>query len=108
MQQCLRILTVVAALTMFCFCLAVSVQANSENTVTVKGTVYSVDSNDKGETTKVLILTVDGDELLVDQAGKGNELLKIVEQNVKVTGAVTLDKQGKKTISVSAYEIMFN
>jgi hypothetical protein len=108
MQKCIKVVISAAMLATLCLCLAVFAAAYEENTTAVKGTVYSAESNDKGESIKVLILTVAGDELLVDQTAKGNELLKLVEQNVKVTGAVLTDKQGRKTISVSAYEILFN
>jgi hypothetical protein len=80
----------------------------SENEVTVKASVYGAAWNEKGEVTAVSLLTTDGDELFVVRNATGDELLKIIEQNVKVTGAVLVDKQGKKNITIYKYEISFN
>jgi hypothetical protein len=80
----------------------------SENEVTVKASVYGAAWNEKGEVTAVSLLTTDGDELFVVRNATGDELLKIIEQNVKVTGAVLVDKQGKKNITIYKYEISYN
>ncbi|MCX5816002.1 MAG: hypothetical protein NTX75_07115 [Proteobacteria bacterium] len=80
----------------------------SENEITVKGSVYGSAWDDKGAATAVSILTIEGDELFVVHTPVGDELLKLVEQNVKVTGAVLLDKAGKKNFTVYKYEVLFN
>ena len=80
----------------------------SENDITVKATVYGATWNEKGEVTDVSLLTVDGDELFVVHTAAGDELLKQVEQNIKANGAVLIDKQGRKNITVYKYEILYN
>jgi hypothetical protein len=90
------------------FSLLTIVQGYSENEITVKATVYDVGWNAKGELTDVSLLTTDGDELYVVHNPLGDELLKILEQNVKATGAVLIDKQGRKSITIYKYEILYN
>jgi hypothetical protein len=80
----------------------------SENDITVKATVYGATWNDKGEVTGVSLLTVEGDELFVVHNALGDELLKQVDQNIKANGAVLVDKQGRKNMTIYKYEIMFN
>ncbi len=95
-----------------CACMLLSLFAiaygYSENDITVKATVYGAAWNEKGEVTGVSLLTVDGDELFVVHNPVGDELLKQIEQNVKVNGAVLVDKQGRKNITIYKYEIMYN
>jgi len=80
----------------------------SENDITVKATVYGAAWNEKGEVTSVSLLTVEGDELFVVHTPVGDELLKLVEQNVKANGAVLVGKDGRKDITVYKYEILYN
>jgi len=80
----------------------------SENTITIKATVYDAAWNAKGEVTDVSLLTTDGDELFVVHNAIGDELLKIVGQNISVNGAVLVDKQGRKNVTVYKYEISYN
>jgi hypothetical protein len=82
--------------------------AYSENDITVKATVYGAAWNEKGEVTGVSLLTMEGDELFVAHSAVGDELLKQVEQNIKANGAVLVDKQGRKSITIYKYEIMYN
>lgn len=102
----------VSILIVLCVCMLLSlfttVYGYSENDITVKATVYGAAWNDKGEVTGVSLLTVDGDELFVAKNAVGDELLKQVEQNVKVNGAVLVDKQGRKNITIYKYEILYN
>jgi len=84
------------------------VAAYSENEITIKGSVYGTEWNDKGEVTAVSIVTTEGDELFVTHDAKGDELLKLVEQNVLVTGAVLLDDKGKKNFTIYKYEVSYN
>jgi len=90
------------------FCLLTIAYGYSENDITVKATVYGAAWNEKGEVTSVSLLTTDGDELFVVHNAIGDELLKIVEQNIKANGAVLVDKQGRKNITVYKYEISYN
>jgi len=80
----------------------------SENEITVKGSVYETEWNDKGVVTAVSILTIDGDELFVVHTPVGDELLKLVEQNMRATGAVLVDKKGRKNFTVYKYEVVHN
>jgi hypothetical protein len=80
----------------------------SENEITGKAFVYGTAWNMKGEVTGILLLTTDGDELFVVHNAFGDELLKLVEQNVKVSGAVLVDQQGRNSITVYKYEISYN
>jgi len=80
----------------------------SENEITVKASVYGTAWNAKGEVTDVSLITTDGDELFVVHNPVGDELLKLVEQNVTVTGAVLVDKTGRKNITIYKYQIAYN
>ena len=82
--------------------------AYSENEITVKGSVYGTEWNDKGAATAVSIITTEGDELFVVHSAKGDELLKLIEQNVLASGAVLLDQKGRKNFTVYKYEISYN
>lgn len=90
------------------FILAGVAAGYSENEITVKGSVYGVAWDEKGTVTAVSILTPEGDELFVVRNPVGDELLKLVEQNIKVTGAVLIDESGKKNFTVYKYEIAYN
>ena len=72
--------------------------------VSITGTVYAEDWDNKDNVTEVVIETDDGDLYYVSNDGRGKELLKLVEKNVKVTGVVE-DTGGEKIIRVMAYEI---
>jgi len=76
--------------------------------LTVKGAIYGAQWDDKGNVLSVSILTTEGDELFVEHTSMGDELLKLVEQNIKVTGTVQPEKDGKKLFTVTKYEIAFN
>ena len=80
----------------------------SENEITVKGSVYGVAWDEKGTVTAVSIITTEGDELFVVRNPIGDELLKLVEQNVKATGAVLIDKNGRKNFTIYKYEVVYN
>jgi hypothetical protein len=84
------------------------VGAYSENEITVKGSVYGTEWNNNGEVTAVSIVTTEGDELFVTHNTKGDELLKLVEQNVLATGAVLLDEKGKKHFTIYKCEVSYN
>jgi len=101
--------TIGALLTLLAVVLiAYTAGAYSETVITVKGTVYGERWTDKGEVAQVSILTVDGDELLVNDSIAGKGLFKVVDQNVKVTGAVLIDAEGKKRITVHDFEVVQN
>ena len=72
--------------------------------VSITGTVYADDWDDKGNVTVVVIETADGELYYVSDYAKGKELLKLVDKNVKATGVVD-DSSGEKIIMVMAYEV---
>ncbi len=80
----------------------------SENEITVRGSVYGAAWDEKGTVTAVSILTTEGDDLFIVRNPVGDELLKLVEQNVKATGAVLIDNTGKKNFTVYKYEVVYN
>jgi hypothetical protein len=103
-----KTLLVMAICILILFSIGNVVYGYSENEITVKGSVYETEWNDKGVVTAVSILTIEGDELFVVHTPVGDELLKLVEQNVKATGAVLIDETVKKNFRVYKYEVLYN
>ena len=95
----LRVLCVFAIVTLLG---AVPLFAATEE-VEIVGTVFGTawDANDNA--TAVVIATDDGEEIAVSNSGKGLELLKLEDKNVKVLGFIAEDEEGKKTIRVTRY-----
>ena len=95
----LRVLCVFAIVTLLG---AVPLFAATEE-VEIVGTVFRTawDANDYA--TEVVIATYDGEEIVVSNSGKGLELLKLEDKNVKVLGFIAEDEEGKKTIRVTRY-----
>ena len=95
----LRVLCVLAIVTSLG---AVPLLAATEE-VEIIGTVFGIawDANDNA--TAVIIATEDGEEIAVSNSGKGTDLLKLEEKNVKASGFIALDEQGMKTITVNKY-----
>lgn len=73
--------------------------------VSITGTVYADEWDDKDNLIAVVIETADGDVYNVSDHGKGKELLKLVDKNVRATGTVE-ETDGEKIITVMAYEVM--
>jgi hypothetical protein len=86
--------------------LALMGEALAADRVTIIGTVYEDDWDDNDNPTAVVIETREGEEYLVAAGGKGMELVKLGDQDVKATGTVTEDAEGFKTITVTEYEIV--
>ncbi|MGA8753812.1 hypothetical protein [Candidatus Deferrimicrobium sp.] len=101
-------LSVFVVCTLLLFGLAGMAWGYDENVVTFKAAVYPAGSDEKGNVTDASLLTVDGTEIFVVHNAVGDELLKLVEKNINVTGAILIDKDGKKRITVYKYEIAFN
>ncbi len=74
--------------------------------VSITGTVFADDWDDKDNVIAVVIETADGETYNVSDDAKGKELFKLVDKNVKVTGTVVEDIDGEKVITVMAYEVM--
>lgn len=71
--------------------------------VEIIGTVFGTAWDASDNATAVVIATYDGEEITVSNSGKGTELLKLEDKNVKVAGFVAEDEEGKKTITVTRY-----
>jgi hypothetical protein len=95
----LRVICIFASVTLLA---AVPLFAATEE-VEIIGTVFGTawDANDNA--TAVVIATDDGEEIVVSNSGKGMELLKLEEKNVKASGFIAEDEEGKKTITVTRY-----
>jgi hypothetical protein len=88
--------------------LLVLAEGGPDKEATVKASVYATAWNDKGEVSEVSLITEVGDELFVVHNAVGDELMKLVEQNVRVTGVVAANSTQRKLITVSKYEIAYN
>ena len=95
----LRVLCVLASVTLLG---AVPLFAATEE-VEIIGTVFGTAWDNNDNATAVVIATEDGEEIAVSSSGKGMELLKLEEKNVKASGFVALDAEGKKTITINQY-----
>ena len=95
----LRVLCVLAIVTS----LAATPLFAATEEVEIIGTVFGTawDANDNA--TAVIIATEDGEEIAVSNSGKGTDLLKLEEKNVKASGFIALDEQGMKTITVTRF-----
>ncbi len=75
-------------------------------TVTITGTVYEDQWDENDNPIAVVIDANDGEEYKISSEGKGRELLKLDNQELKATGVVVEDGEGQKTIKVTEYEIV--
>ena len=71
----------------------------------IAGTVFASEWDANDNVTAVVIATEEGEEIAVSNSGKGMELLKHEEKNVKATGSVVTDEEGRKTITITKYTI---
>ena len=71
--------------------------------VEIAGTVFASEWDAKNNVTAVVIATEEGEEIAVSPSGKGTELLKLEEKNVKATGSIVTDQEGRKTINITKY-----
>jgi phage FluMu protein gp41 len=71
--------------------------------VEVAGTVFASEWDANDNVTAVVIATEEGEEIAVSPSGKGMELLKLEERNVKATGSIVTDQEGRKTINITKY-----
>lgn len=81
------------------------VGAFAADEVTIKGTVFAVDNDDKGKTTEVSVLDAAGEEYFVVHDEVGDKLLNLVDKNVTVKGITNVDKDNKKRIKVKSFEL---
>ncbi len=73
--------------------------------VEISGTVFASEWDANDNVTAVVIATEEGEEIAVVNSGKGMELLKLEEKNVRATGSIVMDEEGRKTINVTKYTI---
>jgi hypothetical protein len=73
--------------------------------VEIAGTVFASEWDANDNVTAVVIATEEGEEIAVSPSGKGKELLKLEERNVKATGSIVTDQEGRKTINITKYMI---
>ena len=85
---------------------ALPASSYEENVVTFKGTVFAVDSDSNGNVIAVSILDVTGEEYFVIRDEIGDKLLKLVDKNLKATGVLYKDEDGKKRIKVLKFDIV--
>jgi hypothetical protein len=79
--------------------------AYDENVVDIKGTVFAVDNDATGKVTAVSILDAAGEEYFVVHDTVGDQLLKLVDKNVKATGVINVGADGKKNMKVHKFEL---
>lgn len=79
--------------------------AYDENVVDVKGTVFAVDNDANGNVTAVSVLDAAGEEFFVVHDKVGDQLLKLVDKNVKATGVINVGTDGKKNMKVHKFEL---
>jgi len=84
---------------------ALPVGAYDENVVEVKGTVFAVDNDANGNVTAVSVLDAAGEEYFVVRDKIGDQLLKLVDKNVKVTCVINVGADGKKNMTVKKFEL---
>ena len=83
---------------------ALPAAAYDENVVDIKGTVFAVDEDAKG-VTAVSILDAAGEEFFVVHDAVGDQLLKLVDKNVKATGVINVGADGKKKMKIHKFEL---
>ena len=71
--------------------------------VEISGTIFASEWDANDNVTAVVIATEEGEEIAVAPSGKGMELLKLEEKNVKATGSIVTDQEGRKTINITKY-----
>ena len=70
---------------------------------TVRGIVIPVDWDEEGNALAVAILGAGEEEHFVEQDEEGKKLLKLMQQEVEVSGTVREAIQGHRTITVKGY-----
>ena len=71
--------------------------------VEISGTIFASEWDANDNVTAVVIATEEGEEIAVAPSGKGMELLKFEEKNVRATGSIVTDQEGRKTIKITKY-----
>ena len=74
--------------------------------VTITGTVYASTWDENENVTAANIMAWGGEEYVIVNNATGQELFKLDSKDVKAFGVVGKDSEGRKTITVTKYEIM--
>ena len=69
--------------------------------VEIAGTIFASEWDANDNVTAVVIATEEGEEIAVSNSGMGRELLNLEEKNVKATGSMVTDEEGRKTITIT-------
>jgi len=99
-----RLLTVLLAAGLV-LAMTLPAAAYDENVVDVKGTVFAVDDDGNGNVTAVSVLDAAGEEYFVVHDPIGDQLLKLVDKNVKATGVINVGTDGKKNMKIYKFEL---
>ena len=73
---------------------------------TLRGLIVPANWDERGNIIAAAISTYSEEDYLIDQNPWGDELLAFVRQKAKVSGVVRQAKDGKKVVTVKAYEIL--
>ena len=71
----------------------------------IHGTLFPARWNEKGEVKGLVIDTVDQDEYLIAQTGKGKQLMKCIHEEVTLTGTISEDERGVYFVHVKNYRL---
>lgn len=80
------------------------VKKSRSKTTVVKGVVVPTDWDEHGNVVALAISSNDEKEYIVDNKGKGKELLGLIRKEVEVRGVITEEDQ-RKIIRVSKYSL---
>jgi hypothetical protein len=80
--------------------------AYGEPEIDIKGTVFAIEHDKNDNVTSVSILEITGEEYFVIRDEIGDKLLKLVDKNLKATGVMYKDQDGKKRIKVLKFDIV--
>jgi hypothetical protein len=82
-----------------------SFPAAGREQIAVTGTIYASVWNANDQALVVVIVTDEGDEYTVSEADHGRELMKFEAHSVKAIGKISMDRRGKKVITVNRFVI---
>lgn len=80
--------------------------AYGEPEIDIRGTVFAVEHDSSDNVVAVSILEITGEEYFVVRDEIGDKLLKMVDKNLKVTGVLYKDEDGKKRMKVLKFNIV--
>jgi len=96
---------VLCTLTFASLLCAASVLAAESDEVTMIGSVYAVDWDDRGNPIAAKMSGTGEEYQIVDNA-VGKQLIKLDGMTVKATGVVAEDSKGNKSLTVTSYEVV--